>query len=498
MRKILPFLVVGVLVLSGLGASALQTSQENVKVDAAKENSTQRGTHTAFGEYGTATWCGYCRYAHGALKELYAEGQLDFNYVALVCDKNSVAYSYAVSHFNLYGYPTVWWDGGYKVNVGAGSVPSAKAAYTTSINQCVARSVKDVDIILDVNWIGGTEIQIDCTIDNNEATTYGGTIRVYITEKTSSMGWYDTAGALYTHAFLDFAFNEAVSIPASGTWSDSMNWVGSAHGYSSITESNTMVIAAVENDEWHQGYSYPPSSNPFNAYYVDDCVTVDLGAGSAPSIPLVSGPTVGFVGTEYDFEVVSTDPDDDDVYYYVNWGDGTNSGWVGPYTSGATKIISKTYSAAGTYDITAKAKDTNNLESAWSDQLTIEISGNEPPSIPDISGPSKGKPGTSYKFDFVSTDSESDEIYYYVDWGDGTYSEWLGPYASGATASASHMWSTKGTILIKAKAKDQNGAESDWGTFQFSTPRTVSFNTLMKILERYPHAFPILRHLLGL
>jgi hypothetical protein len=37
-----------------------------------------------------------------------------------------------------------------------------------------------------------------------------------------------------------------------------------------------MVIAAVFNDEWNQGYSYPPSENPFDAYYVDDTVGVSL------------------------------------------------------------------------------------------------------------------------------------------------------------------------------------------------------------------------------
>ena len=493
MKKILPILVMSILVLSGLGAGALQTSQGSVK-----GNTAQRGTHTALGEFGTATWCPYCRFAHGALMELYAEGQLDFNYVTFVCDKSAVASSYCTSHFNLYGYPTLWWDGGYKVNVGAGSVASAKAAYTSSINQCVARTVKDVDITLDVTWLGGTEMQIDCSIDNNEATTYDGTIRVYIAEKVSSMGWYDYGGVLYNHAFLDFAFNEAVSIPAGGTWSDSVNWIGSAHGYSSITEDNTMVVAAVENDEWHQGYSYPPSSNPFDAYYVDDCVTVDLGAGSPPSIPFVSGPTVGDVGNEYDFGFLSTDPEGNDVYYYIDWGDGTNSGWIGPYTSGVNTVISKTYNAAGTYEITAKAKDTNNQQSDWSNPHTIVISGNKAPSIPEIFGPSKGKPGTSYKFDFVSTDPDGDEIYYFADWGDGTNSSWVGPFASGVTASANHMWSTKAVFTIKVKAKDDHGAESDWGTFQFSSPRTVSFSTLIKILDRFPHAFPIIRHLLQL
>lgn len=365
MKRIIPMLIIGVVLLSGFGAGALQTSQETTTIDDTNNKPSYRGTHTALGEYGTATWCGYCKYAHGALKELYAEGQLDFNYVSLVCDKNSVASSYATSHFNLYGYPTVWWDGGYKVNVGAGSIPSAKTAYTTSINQCVARVVYDVDITLDVTWIGGTEMQIDCSILNNEDTTYDGTIRVYITEKESSMNWRDTAGALYTHAFLDFAFNEAISIPAGDTWTDSMNWVGSSHGYSSVTEANTMIIAAVENDEVHQGYSYPPTGNPFNAYYVDDCVTADLGDVLSCD---AGGPYTGEV--------------DDDIQFT-----GTATGGIEPYTwawdfgDGATANAQNpthAYTAAGYYTATLTVTDAEQTVVSDTATVTITESSNEP------------------------------------------------------------------------------------------------------------------------
>ena len=499
MKKILPIVVVSILVLTGLGAGAFQTSQESVKNYVVVENSTPKGTHTAFGEYGTSTTCGYCKYAHGALKELYAEGQLDFNYVTLVCNKNSVAYSYAINHFNLYGYPTVWWDGGFKVNVGAGSVAGAKSTYTSSINQCVARTVKDVDITLAVTWVGGTEMQISCSVKNNEATTYSGTIRVYITEKVSSRGWYDTSGALYTHAFLDFAFNQAISIPAGGTWSNSMNWVGSAHGYPTVTQTNTMVIAAVENDEWHQGYSYPPSNNPFDAYYVDDCVTVDLGAGSPPGKPTVYGPTFGVVGKDYDFYFVSIEPEGDNVYYYIDWGDGTNSGWIGPYDSGVYATVSKTFNSADTYEIKAKAKDSHNQESAWSDPLTIEIIENQAPANPTITGPTTGATGIELEYIFVTTDSDGDDVYYWILWGDGCPAvEWAGPYASGEEVTIKHTFEKKGDYTISAKAKDVYDTESDWGYLDVKIPRArLNMPFFERIIQRFPQLYQILQNLLN-
>ncbi|MHA2255332.1 MAG: hypothetical protein ACXAAM_04605, partial [Candidatus Heimdallarchaeaceae archaeon] len=51
-----------------------------------------------------------------------------------------------------------------------------------------------------------------------------------------------------------------------------------------------------------------------------------------------------------------------------------------------------------------------------------------------------------------------------------------------------HIWDTKGTYTIKAKAKDTDGYESDWGTLTVTMPRDKSTNNmqLLRILERFP------------
>ena len=105
MKKIIPILIVGIFFLSSFGAVAFKVEQE---ID-----ETRDFTHSVFAEYGTATWCGYCKYAHAALKKIYTSGDYPFNFVSLVCDKNPDASSRA-TEYNLYGYPTVWFDGGYK------------------------------------------------------------------------------------------------------------------------------------------------------------------------------------------------------------------------------------------------------------------------------------------------------------------------------------------------------------------------------------------------
>jgi hypothetical protein len=48
------------------------------------------------------------------------------------------------------------------------------------------------------------------------------------------------------------------------------------------------------------------------------------------------------------------------------------------------------------------------------------------------------------------------------DWGDGNFSEWLGPYDSGNEISSSHVWNEEGIYNVKVKAKNTNNLESDW------------------------------------
>jgi len=76
-----------------------------------------------------------------------------------------------------------------------------------------------------------------------------------------------------------------------------------------------------------------------------------------PGVPEIDGPTSGVAGTSYNFTFNSVDPDGDDVYFYIIWGDGYIEDWVGPYSSGEDFEIAHTYSQRKTYTIEAKARD---------------------------------------------------------------------------------------------------------------------------------------------
>lgn len=116
------------------------------------------------------------------------------------------------------------------------------------------------------------------------------------------------------------------------------------------------------------------------------------------------------------------------------------------------------------------------------------------PNVPIISGPTKFLPNIYKKFTVTSTDPNGYQIYYYIDWGDGSIIDWQGPYASGAPYKASHKWVDKATFTIKCKAKNIYGAESGIGTLDISTPRSNIINTpFLRFLENHPNLFPLLQ-----
>jgi hypothetical protein len=86
-----------------------------------------------------------------------------------------------------------------------------------------------------------------------------------------------------------------------------------------------------------------------------------------------SGLTPGKINVEYSYTTSTTDQQQDQIYYWFDWGDGTNSGWIGSYESGNTADASHTWSKKGSYVIKVKAKDTESHESGWSDPLPITM-----------------------------------------------------------------------------------------------------------------------------
>ncbi len=94
------------------------------------------------------------------------------------------------------------------------------------------------------------------------------------------------------------------------------------------------------------------------------------------------------------------------------------------------------------------------------------------PTAPKITGPDKGIPDTNYDFNFMSTDPTDDQVYYYIEWGDGKTIDWSGPYNSGEQVVFSHSYQDKGEYTVRAKAKDDDGYESAWSSLIITMPKS--------------------------
>jgi len=90
-----------------------------------------------------------------------------------------------------------------------------------------------------------------------------------------------------------------------------------------------------------------------------------------PEMPTITGTINGKTREEYFYYFTSTDPDNNPVSFYVDWGDGTINEWDIEGASGESVWVKRAYAHRGIYTIKAKAKDTLGEESNWA---TLEVS----------------------------------------------------------------------------------------------------------------------------
>ncbi len=100
---------------------------------------------------------------------------------------------------------------------------------------------------------------------------------------------------------------------------------------------------------------------------VNDTTWAFIGrSNDPPDEPTIKGPRKGKNETEYDYTFSAIDPDGDDLYYYIYWGDMEPLElWIGPYSSGDKIILNHTWVEEGNYTIKVKAKDCYGFKSDW-------------------------------------------------------------------------------------------------------------------------------------
>ena len=90
-----------------------------------------------------------------------------------------------------------------------------------------------------------------------------------------------------------------------------------------------------------------------------------------------NGPSKGKIKTSHEFTALTTDPENDKIYYMFDWDDNSISNWNGPFESGEMCNISHTWNEQGTFEVRVKAKDEHGVQSEWSDPHVVSMPKNK-------------------------------------------------------------------------------------------------------------------------
>ena len=83
-----------------------------------------------------------------------------------------------------------------------------------------------------------------------------------------------------------------------------------------------------------------------------------------PSIPTISGEEIGKAFTPITYAFYSDDPENDNIQYFIDWGDGTEELSIF-YSSGVVANITHTWTAERTYELIVNAIDEYGAQSEW-------------------------------------------------------------------------------------------------------------------------------------
>jgi len=258
--------------------------------------------------------------------------------------------------------------------------------------------------------------------------------------------------------------------------------------------------------------NYNPGILDFDTEYFWKIVTWDDEGASA------NGPIWSFTTQENlpPYEPSNPDPADEETDVSINkkltWegGDPNGEGDEVTYdvyfgTSSPPPLVSEdqdqteydpdTMELATTYYWEIVSEDSQGLTTdgpIWS--FTTEEEPNEPPTAPEIDGPTEGPVNTKICWTFHSEDPNGHQVKYIIDWGDQssnetTFSEPCTP------VKVCHTYDEKGTYIITASAEDENGETSTESTLEVKIPRQRSRFTFHPLILKFFERFPIFRQL---
>ena len=336
-----------------------------------------------------------------------------------------------------------------------------------------------------IMYSSSSGIYIDCDAENNIITN-----NVILHNKGSGILCIDSGNTITWNIIGDNAVDYhsyGLDVHRDGYYHHNdfyMNWYGNAYGFSCLdawedgSEGNYW-------DDWEENPGYP------DVYYISS----EWGNDSIdyhPSPTSYFNYTIVSIWSKYHSGVnepirfeprINVDPASISSWFW-DFGDGNTSDEMEPKHS---------YSKQGIFNISVTVIDSK----GQSDTDISKVYIGEPPDTPIITGPTTCKPGVWYNYTIVANDSDGGLLYYEIDWDDLNWDN-IGPYPAGEEITIQHLWFySRYTYIVRVKAIDEVGFESDWAYLYIQVPRdkVVSNSFLLSFLERYPFLHILLQRL---
>jgi hypothetical protein len=192
-------------------------------------------------------------------------------------------------------------------------------------------------------------------------------------------------------------------------------------------------------------------------------LTVNIEKISTPTTPTQQPGGVGIPGLLFTYSTGGSISNiGDPVQYWIEFSDGTNSGWLPVGTLSAPK----TWVNGGIYFVKAKARCA--IVSDYSPELKVEVETVSAPNAPI--GPATVQAGQSNSFTVGgAVSSLGHAVQYFVSWDDGTDSGWI----SGGTVT--HTWTVAGaySVLVRARCAADTQIISPWSDVLYVTVTPV-------------------------
>ncbi|MFH1013381.1 MAG: M14 family zinc carboxypeptidase [Thermoplasmatota archaeon] len=227
----------------------------------------------------------------------------------------------------------------------------------------------------------GMDISFQCSYDIEEnydmacveISTDGRFYEVLDTFTGSSGGWvsksYDIERYASTSIFIRFRYATDSQTIGDGFFVDDITPVSDFRSIVTLSESISSESFEIASRSDGTYYYRVRGFNEEHGWCDDSTlvkVEVDMNNNHPPDRPTLSGVKKGKTGESYQYSIMSIDANDDPLYYYISWGDGTIDEWIGPYASNEQINMEHVWQEKGDYIIKVRAKDSHQRMGEWS------------------------------------------------------------------------------------------------------------------------------------